>query len=189
MQETTTSNDTDAKYLKAIENWLDSMVVGLNLCPFARRELDNDKVRFSVSDANTDQDLLDTLLQELLLLDSTPAIETTLLIHPHVLQDFHDYTLFLPRTNRVIKSNGWKGVYQIASFHPQYQFAGCEPDDCENYTNRAPYPVLHLLRENSLERAIDSHPNTADIPERNIQLMNDMGREQLQTLWQANYRE
>jgi len=167
----------------SVRQWLESLVVELNLCPFAGRELLNDRVRFAVTDATTEDDLLNVLRTELELLGADASIETTLLIHPDVLCDFADYNQFLDAADSLLRYLQLEGIYQIASFHPDYQFGGTEPNDAENYTNRAPYPLLHLLREASLERAIAEYPDVEQIPERNITLMNSMGEEQLRRLW------
>ena len=128
--------------------------MGLNLCPFAKRELVNDRIRFSVSDVESEEQLLFALDAELDLLDRCPEVETTLLIHPLALSQFEAYNHFLGYCDELLLTLGFDGVYQIASFHPHYCFQGCEPDDAQNYTNRSPYPMLHLIREESLERAI-----------------------------------
>jgi len=174
-----------SKIVTAVRHWVDTLVVGLNLCPFAKRELVKDRVRFTVTDATTEEQLLVAIQEELNLLDSDDAIETTLLIHPGVLQDFFDYNQFLNYTDGLLVEMGFEGVFQIASFHPDYQFGGTEPDDAENYTNRSPYPLLHLIREESLEQAIANYPNADQIPDRNIALMESMGQDQLKRLLQA----
>ena len=168
-----------------VRQWLESLVIELNLCPFAGRELLNDRVRFAVTDATTEDELLNALRAELELLGANTSIETTLLIHPDVLRDFADYNQFLDTADSLLRYLELEGIYQIASFHPDYQFSGTEPNDVENFTNRAPYPLLHILREESLERAIAEFPDVEQIPERNIKLMNSMGEEQLRRLWQA----
>ena len=168
-----------------VRQWLESLVIELNLCPFAGRELLNDRVRFAVTDATTEDELLNALQEELELLGTNTSIETTLLIHPEVLSDFADYNQFLDAADGLLRYLELEGTYQIASFHPDYQFGGTEPNDVENFTNRAPYPLLHILREESLERAIAEFPDVEQIPERNIKLMNSMGAEQLRRLWQA----
>ncbi len=119
---------------------------------------------------------------ELELLNADPSVETTLLIHPAVLQDFYDFNDFLGCADILLLDMELEGIYQVASFHPDYQFGGTRPGDAENYTNRAPYPVLHLLREESLERVIADYPDVDDIPERNIELMNSLGQDKLQAL-------
>jgi len=159
--------------------------VAFNLCPFAKRELVKDRVRFVVSKAKDEATLLDELAHELALLNVDEAVETTLLIHPQVLQDFYHYNDFLEAADELLVDMNLEGVYQVASFHPDYQFGGTEPDDVENYTNRSPYPMLHLLREDSLSEAIDNYPEVDLIPERNIDCMNEQGLEKMQTLLNA----
>lgn len=154
----------------------------MNLCPFAKRELVKERVRFAITAATTEAQLLAALRSELERLQGDASIETTLLIHPQVLQDFYDYNQFLEVADTLLADLQLDGVFQIASFHPDYQFAGTTPDDAENYTNRTPYPLLHLLREDSLERAIASYPDVDDIPERNIALMRDLGSDALRQL-------
>lgn len=158
------------------------MVVGYNLCPFAKRELVRNTVRFVVSEADTEEALLQDLQEELQRLVNEPAIETTLLIHPFVLSDFYDFNNFLDLADSVLIQLELEGIIQIATFHPQYQFGGTMPDDAENYTNRSPYPILHLLREASLESAIERYPDTEEIPARNIALMEELGVEKLKQL-------
>ena len=177
------------KFIGPVRHWVETVVVGLNLCPFARRELVNGRVRFSVSEAETEEQLLADLQAELELLNNDEAVETTLLIHPGVLQDFFEYNQFLNYVDRLLMQMELEGVYQVASFHPDYQFSGTRPDDVENYTNRSPYPMLHLIREDSLERAIASYPDPDRIPERNIELLESLGRDKMQALLQACYDE
>lgn len=171
---------------ESVKKWVEGMVVGLNLCPFAKRELLADRVRFFVSEAETEEQLLMDLHSELNLLndcsDDGVDIETTLLIHPGVLQNFSDYNQFLDYAEDLLMELKLEGVYQIASFHPDYQFADTETGDVENYTNRSPYPMLHLIREQSLEKAVANYPNPEQIPERNIALLRNLGREKVQTL-------
>lgn len=176
---------SDEKIILAVRNWVENLVVGLNLCPFAKRELVKNRVRFVTTTANNEEQLVLALQAELTLLNNDPSIETTVLIHPEVLQDFYDYNDFLDVADAVLVEMELDGVYQIASFHPDYQFGGTGADDAENYTNRSPYPVLHLLREDSLEQVIADYPDVDDIPERNIALMNELGTPKLQALLQA----
>ena len=122
------------------------------------------------------------LESEIELLNSDAAIETTILIHPNVLQDFMDYNQFLDLADGLLAQMGSQGVYQIASFHPHYQFASTEPEDAENYTNRSPWPILHLIREESMEKAIASYPDIDQVPQRNVALMNETGVEKLRVL-------
>jgi len=168
-----------------VKKWVESLVVGMNLCPFAKRELANDRVRFTMTEAITEEQLLTALQAELELLINDEAIETTLLIHPEMLQDFYNYNQFLNFVDELLVQMKLEGVIQVASFHPDYQFGGTEPDDAENYTNRSPYPLLHLLRESSIERAATEHPDVSQIPVRNIELMNETGKDKLQALTEA----
>ncbi|MGM0570273.1 DUF1415 domain-containing protein [Marinobacter sp.] len=161
--------------IDATRQWVEKVVIDLNLCPFARRELVNNRIRFTVTGAQTLEELLMELQQELLQLPDDDSIETTLLIHPEVLQDFQDYNDFLDVADGLVQMLELEGVLQIASFHPQYQFAGTADDAAENYTNRSPWPMLHLLRESSLEQAIASYPDTAAIPQRNIDRVEALG--------------
>ena len=177
------------KIIKVVHHWVETLVVGLNLCPFAKRELINNRVRFTVTEATTEQQLLATLQAELELLNNDQSVETTLLIHPDVLQDFYDYNEFLDYADGLLIQMELDGVYQIASFHPNYQFADTEPDDVENYSNRSPYPLLHLIREQSLERAIANYPDSDQIPQRNVELLKSLGRKKMQALFQSHFDE
>jgi hypothetical protein len=161
--------------VKRTRAWVESFVIGLNLCPFAKKELVNDRIRFHATNAETENDLLIELQKELKLLQDNESIETTLLIHPSVLNDFEDYNQFLGLADDLLVTLHLEGVFQIASFHPDYQFADTHPDDAENYTNRSPFPTLHLLREESLEKAIEHYDDVSLIPARNIAKMNEMG--------------
>ncbi|MFK7729986.1 MAG: DUF1415 domain-containing protein [Pseudomonadales bacterium] len=173
---------TTSAELTATKKWVNSVVVDLNLCPFAKRELNNDKVRFVLSDTRKEEVLLETLFDELTVLHSDPNIETTLLIHPLVLNDFYDFNDFLSAANGLIVDQGFEGIFQLASFHPNYQFAGVDENDASNYTNRSPYPMLHILREESLSKAIDAYPDVDGIPQRNVELMQEMGSPKLRSL-------
>ena len=186
MKEVSESSEclSDEKTVQSTRQWVETFVVGMNLCPFAKREMVNDRVRFVTTQAITEEQLLMALQDELELLNSDPAIETTLLIHSHVLQDFYDYNQFLSYADKLLVEMGLDGIYQIASFHPSYQFGGTNLDDAENYTNRSPYPVLHLIREASLERAIAAYPDVDQVPARNIALMNSLGKHKLQSMFE-----
>jgi len=175
--------------IKPVKKWVETLVVGLNLCPFAKREVLAGKVRFTVSEGETEEQLLTDLQAELELLEYDPGIETTLLIVPGVLQDFYDFNQFLDYVDGLLVALNLAGIYQVASFHPDYQFGGTEPDDAENYTNRSPYPILHLIREESMEKAVASHPDPAGIPERNIALMDSRGAEKMQVLLRACFQD
>ncbi len=165
--------------------WLERAVIGLNLCPFAKAVYVKEQVRFVVSDASTPEALLEHLAEELLLLRDTPSeqIDTTLLIHPDVLTDFLDYNDFLENADAAIEALDLQGILQVASFHPDYQFAGTAPGDIGNYTNRSPFPTLHLLREASIDRAVEAFPEPDAIIERNLETLNKLGLEGWQALF------
>ncbi|MBY0458157.1 MAG: DUF1415 domain-containing protein [Gemmataceae bacterium] len=161
--------------------WILDVVIGLNLCPFARKAFDGGLIRFVVTEVSTPDALAAELVKELHRLDETPTdeVETTLLIHPNALADFLDYNDFVADAEELIAGEGLEGVIQIAGFHPQYQFAGTQPDDAENYTNRSPFPMLHLLREDSITAVNDSPEKLEDIPRRNVELLRLMGRQKM----------
>ena len=160
-----------------VRRWLERAVIGLNLCPFAKAVYVKQQVRFVFSDATTPEQLVEQLGEELLLLRDTPAdqVDTTLLVHPHVLQDFLDYNDFLEQADALVEVLELDGELQVASFHPDYQFAGTMPDDISNYTNRSPYPTLHLLREASIDRAVEAFPDADVIVERNVKTLDALG--------------
>jgi hypothetical protein len=157
--------------------WLERAVIGLNLCPFAKAVTVKDQVRFVLSDATTPEALLAQLGEELLFLrDADPEhVDTTLIVHPDVLRDFLDYNDFLGEADGLVESLELEGILQVASFHPDYHFADSDPDDVENYTNRSPYPTLHLLREDSVSKAVAAFPDPDVIVERNIATLRALG--------------
>lgn len=163
----------------AVRHWLEAAVIGLNLCPFAKSVHVKRQVRYAVSDARTEEELLGDLVDELQRLQaaSPDEVDTTLLIHPWVLGDFLDYNAFLGIAEDAVEELGLGGELQVASFHPQYQFADAPPHDITNYTNRAPYPILHLLREASIDRAVEAFPDAEEIYSRNMETMRSLGME------------
>jgi hypothetical protein len=167
-----------AAVITATIRWLERAVIGLNLCPFAKAVHVKRQIRYVVCAATTEEELLAELIGELQVLAAAdPAeIETTLLIHPRVLADFLDYNDFLDIAEAAIVELKLDGEIQIASFHPQYQFAGTDTEDISNFTNRSPYPTLHLLREASITRAVAAFPDAGDIFEKNIETMTALGR-------------
>ena len=179
-----TDNGFDSPELIATRQWLERAVIGLNLCPFAKSVHVKQQVRFVLSDAELEDDLLEELAEELLRLRDTPAeeIDTTLLVHPRVLCDFLDYNDFLDRVDGLIEALDLDGVLQVASFHPQYQFADSSPDDPGNGTNRSPHPTLHLLRETSLDKAVAAYPDADVIVSRNLETMEKLGLDGLRAL-------
>ncbi|MBI3144592.1 MAG: DUF1415 domain-containing protein [Pseudogulbenkiania sp.] len=170
---------TDTEIIEATRHWLEKAVIGLNLCPFAKSVYVKNQVRFVVSHAPHIDALLEELERELQLLDDTDPeeVDTTLLIHPDILTDFLDYNDFLDIADDVVEELGFAGILQVASFHPDYQFEGTEQDDIENFTNRSPYPTLHLLRESSIDRAVEAFPEADAIYEKNIATMKELGHE------------
>ncbi|MBX9768056.1 MAG: DUF1415 domain-containing protein [Bdellovibrionales bacterium] len=161
------------------KEWLEKAVIGLNLCPFAKAVHVKKQIRYVVSSAHSEQALVLDLMEELQRLERTDAaeIDTTLLIHPEVLNDFSAYNDFLETVDRALEELDLDGTIQVASFHPRYQFAGTKPEDITNYTNRSPYPMLHLLREESVAKAVDAFPDVEDIPEKNMQTLEELGHE------------
>jgi hypothetical protein len=170
--------DDAAHHVARVQRWLEDAVIGLNLCPFAKAVHVKQQVRYAVSRATMDGDVLDHLRAEADLLHATPAaqIDTTLLIVP-ALADFLDFHSLTERAESVLSKAGYEGELQLASFHPDFVFADADPDDIANATNRAPAPILHLLREDSIARAAGAVPDAADIYERNIATMEKLGPE------------
>ena len=169
----------------ATRTWIERAVIGLNLCPFAKAVHVKNQIRYVVSQAVTEEELLVDLGRELrFLADADPEVcDTTLLIHPGVLGDFPDYNDFLDVADAAIDELGLGGVLQVASFHPHYQFANTDVDDVTNCTNRSPYPTLHLLREDSVDRAVDAFPEADRIYEANMETLERLGQDGWMALW------
>lgn len=155
---------------QAVHDWLERVVIGLNLCPFAAAPLRAGRLRLWTSHAADEAALLDEVSAELRRLQATPAkqLETTLIAIPQLLEDFGTYTRFLEQVEALLIHDGWATDFQVASFHPAYQFDGTLPDDVSNLTNRAPVPLIHLLREDSVSQAVARHPDVDGIPAANI---------------------
>lgn len=173
----------EAEAENQVKNWIQECVIGFNLCPFARKEFDQGNIRFKVSAAHSNEDLLVGLNSELELLESNDEIETSIVIIADHLVEFLDYCDFIELANSLLFELGFEGRYQIAGFHPEYQFADTQADDPENYTNRSPHPLLHILRESSVENAVKSHPDAGNIPTKNIERMNAMGTKTLREIF------
>lgn len=169
----------NTQIIKNTQDWLEKAVIGLNLCPFAKAVHVKQQIRYVVSHAKTEAALLDDLLQELdfLITTSPDEVDTTLLIHPWVLMDFLDYNDFLDVADGAAAEPEFNDALQIASFHPHYQFADTDIDDIANYTNRSPYPMLHLLREDSIDRAVAAFPAADEIYEKNMQTLRELGHD------------
>ena len=178
--------DRDA-VVAATVHWVEKAVIGLNLCPFAKAVHVKGQIRYVVSDADTPEALLEKLMEEMeYLAEADPQkVDTTLLIHPRVLTDFEDYNEFLDVADAALEDLQLDGQLQVASFHPDYQFADSHPNDIENYTNRSPYPTLHLLREDSVERAVEAFPEASDIFEKNIATLRALGHDAWDKLLQV----
>ena len=170
---------TNEEAIAATKLWLERAVIGLNLCPFAKEVHVKKQIRYVVSAAQTPEELLRDVLNEFeVLAEASPVeIDTTLLIHPHVLTDFLDYNDFLDVVDAALADVELDDELQVAGMHPQYQFADTAPDDITNYTNRSPYPTLHLLREESIDKAVDAFPEAAQILDTNIETMRKLGHE------------
>ncbi len=175
----------DNHIITQTQHWLEEVVIGLNLCPFAAKPNRNKQIKIEVSHAETEEKLLEDILAQLMILDSTTAqqLETTLVVIPDMLQDFYDYNLFLDWVDALIKQQNWEGIFQVATFHPDYCFGGAHPDDDENLTNRSPLPVLHLIREQSMERVLKHYPDPESIPENNIQRVESLSDEEKRRLF------
>ena len=170
---------TNEEIIAATKLWLERAVIGLNLCPFAKAVHVKNQINYVVSSATTHEDLLSDLMRELEILAETSAVtvDTTLLVHPYVLTDFIDYNDFLDVVDAALEDMDLEGELQVASFHPQYQFADTQPNDIENFTNRSPYPTLHLLRESSMVQAVSAYPEADKIFDKNIETLRKLGHE------------
>jgi hypothetical protein len=168
--------------------WVERVVVGLNLCPFARAPLEAGRLRVAVTACEDPRELLTVIDDELeRLLRHDPAeLETTLIVHPHCLVDFDEYNDFLDSAEHLLELRELAGIVQIASFHPDYRFADAPIDDLADFTNRSPYPMLHLLREDSIAKAVDSHPDIESVPAANIAKLRAMSLEQIRALWRTS---
>lgn len=175
----------EAGVVAAMREWIEKAVIGLNLCPFAKAVYVKNQVRYVVSTARHLDGLLEDLDRELDFLAAADPdeIDTTLLIHPTLLPDFLDFNDFMQLAEAAVDEHGLDGVIQIASFHPNFQFEGTVPDDLGNYTNRAPFPTLHLLREASIARAVAAFPEAETIYQRNIETLQKLGLAGWQALW------
>jgi hypothetical protein len=176
---------SDERAIATTRIWLERAVIGQQLCPFAAAPYLRDRVRFQVSAQRTTTGLLDDLRRELQILQAADPLqcETTLLIHPQVLTDFLDYNDFLDECDAAVEELGLEGELQVASFHPDYRFAGARAQDITNFTNRSPYPMLHLLREASVARAVASFPDIEEIGPKNMETLRRLGHEGWRRLW------
>jgi uncharacterized protein len=169
-------NHTDTEIVIAkTKKWIIDVVIGCNFCPFAGREVKRDSIHYEVLQNATQESVLESVMHSFHKLDDNENIETSLLILPGSFESFDDYLQLLDMTNSLLEEQDYEGIYQVASFHPQYLFAGSHNEDPSNYTNRSPYPMLHFLREDSVSKAIDSYPDIDEVPNRNIAFTQEKG--------------
>jgi len=173
------------KPVEITKKWVATFVVEMNLCPFAKHPFQRDKIRYIVEKNIDSQLIMSSLLKEMQYLSNTSSskVATTLVILPNTFADFLDFLDFLELAQQLLENLELEGILQIASFHPQYQFAGTSKDAAQNYTNRSPFPMIHLLREESVSWAVDNHPNVDDIPYRNIAHLQSLGEGAIKKLW------
>lgn len=174
--------NNQAEITQHTKNWLKDIIIKLNFCPFANREFIKNSIRYSVSQSADLESGLYALATELNHLDQHPETETTLLIFPDCFTVFDDFLELIDYANQLLRELGYVSIYQLAHFHPDYCFEGVQASDASNYTNRSPYPVLHIIREESLQKAIESHPDAGSIPDINIILARKMGSAKMQLL-------
>ncbi|WP_045424197.1 DUF1415 domain-containing protein [Vibrio jasicida] len=180
------SPNTDINAItEQVDQWLNDVVIGLNLCPFAAKPQRNKQIKIFVSEASQEEALLEDILLQLIELSNTEPekLETTLVVVPNMLKDFWDYNFFIDWVEGLIKQQDWEGIFQVATFHPDYCFGGAEPEDDENLTNRSPYPVFHLIREESMEKVLKHYPDPESIPDTNIARVSALSEEERQKLF------
>lgn len=168
--------------LDACKTWVEQVVIGHNFCPFAKQEFDRGRVHFVLSENEGHEESLQALIRECERLDDSDEIETTLIVYATLLTDFEDFLDFVELANQLISIQGYEGVYQLANFHPDYCFEGEDENDASNYTNRSPFPMLHLIRENSLDKAVANYPSPERIPENNMKLAREKGQDYFKKL-------
>ncbi|OQK28468.1 hypothetical protein XM70_c11207 [Vibrio parahaemolyticus] len=173
-----------------VEQWLNDVVIGLNLCPFAAKPQRNKQIKIFVSEATQEEALLEDILLQLIELSTTEPekLETTLVVVPNMLQDFWDYNFCIDWVEGLIKQKDWEGIFQVATFHPDYCFGGTAPEDDENLTNRSPYPIFHLIREESMEKVLKHYPDPESIPDTNIARVSALSEEERKKLFPYLFR-
>jgi len=168
--------------IQETKNWVSDFIIAYNICPFAKREFINDRIAYRVVFDAPIEEQLYQLISNCHELDNHPGLETSLLIFPDSFKLFDDYLDFLELSNQLLQRQGFEGIYQLASFHPDYCFEGIDEEDASNYTNRSPYPMLHLIREKSLDKALKRYPDPENIPLRNIKKTQEIGSLKLQEI-------
>ncbi|HIF5857801.1 TPA: DUF1415 domain-containing protein [Vibrio parahaemolyticus] len=173
-----------------VVQWLNDVVIGLNLCPFAAKPQRNKQIKIFVSEATQEEALLEDILLQLIELSTTEPekLETTLVVVPNMLQDFWDYNFCIDWVEGLIKQQDWEGIFQVATFHPDYCFGGAAPEDDENLTNRSPYPIFHLIREESMEKVLKHYPDPESIPDTNIARVSALSEEERKKLFPYLFR-
>ncbi|ENQ1529564.1 DUF1415 domain-containing protein [Vibrio parahaemolyticus] len=173
-----------------VDQWLNDVVIGLNLCPFAAKPQRNKQIKIFVSKATQEEALLEDILLQLIELSTTEPekLETTLVAVPNMLQDFWDYNFCIDWVEGLIKQQDWEGIFQVATFHPDYCFGGAAPEDDENLTNRSPYPIFHLIREESMEKVLKHYPDPESIPDTNIARVSALSEEERKKLFPYLFR-
>lgn len=172
----------EQQVIEQTKNWIRTLVIGCNFCPFANREFKNDTIHYQVEFGTTRTDAREAFLKECKRLDKEKSIATTLLIFPNAFQEFDVYLQLVSFAEKLLQQKGYEGIYQLASFHPLYQFDNSSYDDPANYTNRSIYPMLHLLREDQIRKAIQFYGNAEEIPEHNMQFAREKGEAYLKML-------
>ncbi|HHC7099232.1 TPA: DUF1415 domain-containing protein [Vibrio parahaemolyticus] len=183
--------NTDIKAItQQVDQWLNDVVIGLNLCPFAAKPQRNKQIKIFVSEATQEEALLEDILLQLIELSTTEPekLETTLVVVPNMLQDFWDYNFCIDWVEELIKQQDWEGIFQVATFHPDYCFGGAAPEDDENLTNRSPYPIFHLIREESMEKVLKHYPDPESIPDTNIARVSALSEEERKKLFPYLFR-
>ncbi|EGR2226785.1 DUF1415 family protein [Vibrio parahaemolyticus] len=175
---------------RQVDQWLNDVVIGLNLCPFAAKPQRNKQIKIFVSEATQEEALLEDILLQLIELSTTEPekLETTLVVVPNMLQDFWDYNFCIDWVEGLIKQQDWEGIFQVATFHPDYCFGGAAPEDDENLTNRSPYPIFHLIREESMEKVLKHYPDPESIPDTNIARVSALSEEERKKLFPYLFR-
>ena len=171
---------TNQAVIQQTKNWVEEIVIGLNLCPFASLPFHNNAIEYSVNTGSSTEQHLQQLADCFARLDDSTNIETSLLIYPDAYQAFDNYLDLLDIANQLLEDLHYTGSYQLASFHPDYRFAGSAENDASNFSNRSPCPMLHVIRESSLEKAIANYPNIEQVPENNIKKLQEIGYQEMQ---------
>jgi len=174
--------ETNNPYITATSNWIIDVVIGCNFCPFAAREVNKKSVQYEVLEGADTEAVLNATARILMAMDEDESIATALLILPEGFDDFESYLDLVSTTEQLLEEEDYEGIYQVASFHPQYMFAGSNEEDPSNYTNRSPYPMLHFLREDMVSQAVDAFPDIDEVPIRNIQFAKEKGLRYMQQL-------